>query len=511
MCMRHWPLLYLEEPKTELQRNAIAEARRKELETYQRALDIQWLNNRMEDGRMGRCLALIQKEAEMEKDFQERTDHAAIVNDCAKKETALGIEIAKVRQEETCQLLRRHYLRERDPSLRELVKKLQAGYVCRDLKQQILHNEYRRLQDKVEEQRANNVLLNALYNDKQAKHREDTEKVERNTQYCKELQQQLVDRQRVKQCQYEDTLIEKKMLDDITRTLADEDQRELQQKREQTEKMRNEMVTFKQAREAWRQKQKQMVVTEERQIEEQIRAAADRSSAITAAREEVMKKEEFNTKIANKILADEAARLERENVIKLLQEQEYLEKNVQDDIVIKEKVERDRVDTKQALTEQMEARRRREREQRERETQFRKEAEAKMAADEEREREKERKLKENRRQYSLQLRDQIADNERRRRQLREDDEQRALHVWDADKAWRSEVASERKQIIQEHVPHLIGYLQTGVLKKEDLSAVKEGANQHEHLRKLDIGSMATSNRPQRFSKCNAQCRVLREY
>lgn len=79
----------------------------------------------------------------------QRTDHAAIVNARAEKETKLGIEIAKVRREEVCKLLRRHYLRERDPSLKELSKKLQAGYVCRDLQQQILHNEYKRLQEKV--------------------------------------------------------------------------------------------------------------------------------------------------------------------------------------------------------------------------------------------------------------------------------------------------------------------------------------------------------------------------
>lgn len=60
-------------------------------------------------------------------------------------------EIVKIRQEEDCKLLRRHYLRERDPSLRELMTKLQAGYVCRDQKQQILHNEYKKLQDKVRE------------------------------------------------------------------------------------------------------------------------------------------------------------------------------------------------------------------------------------------------------------------------------------------------------------------------------------------------------------------------
>lgn len=34
---------------------------------------MKWLNNRMEDGRMGRLLALIQREADLEKDFQEVT------------------------------------------------------------------------------------------------------------------------------------------------------------------------------------------------------------------------------------------------------------------------------------------------------------------------------------------------------------------------------------------------------------------------------------------------------
>lgn len=54
-----------------MQRNALARARTKELDIFQRALDVQWMNNRMEDSRMGRCLALIQREADMEKDFQE--------------------------------------------------------------------------------------------------------------------------------------------------------------------------------------------------------------------------------------------------------------------------------------------------------------------------------------------------------------------------------------------------------------------------------------------------------
>lgn len=45
-------------------------------------------------------------------------------------------------------------------------------------------------------------------------------------------------------------------------------------------KCRNEMVTFKKARDAWKEKQKAMVILEERKIEEQMKAASDRSSAM---------------------------------------------------------------------------------------------------------------------------------------------------------------------------------------------------------------------------------------
>ena len=56
--------------------------------------------------------------------------------------------------------------------------------------------------------------------------------------------------------------------------------RELNQKHEQTNKLRNEMFTFKKAQEAWKLKQKEMLVLEERKIEEQLKAASDRSSAM---------------------------------------------------------------------------------------------------------------------------------------------------------------------------------------------------------------------------------------
>lgn len=62
-----------------------------------------------------------------------------------------------------------------------------------------------------------------MYNDLEQADKEAREDLARKAEYCKELQQQLVNRQQQRQCEYEEALIEKKMLDDIMRTIYDED------------------------------------------------------------------------------------------------------------------------------------------------------------------------------------------------------------------------------------------------------------------------------------------------
>ncbi|XP_068631289.1 meiosis-specific nuclear structural protein 1-like isoform X2 [Battus philenor] len=445
------------EPKNELQRNAIAEARRKELETYQRALDIQWLNSRMADSHVGRLLAKINQEAEMERDFQERTDHAALVNSRTEKEIALGVEVAKQAREEATQLLRRHYLREHDPALKTLLKKLQAGYVCKDLKQQILHNEYKRLQIKAEDFQSNRALSKSLLSDKEALKKEEKEAIDKKAKYCLEIQQQLVDREKVRQCQYEESLIEKKMLEDVMRTMADEDK---------------------------------SVAERERKVRE---------------------RELLNEKIAAKIIADQAAIREREDMIKMLQEQEYLEKCVQDDIAERDKALRTKKDTDESLTQQMEMKKKLEMEQKKSEANFRKKSEAEMDALKQKDIEKELKLKQKQKQYCMDLKRQIEDNAKRRQKEKVREDAESKYVFDCEKAWIAETTQERNRIIEQHAPHLLGYLQPGVLVHDDLPYIKEGAQKDPELMKLDIDSIAKSKKPLRLPKCNSQCRILREF
>ncbi|XP_048478985.1 meiosis-specific nuclear structural protein 1 [Plutella xylostella] len=500
------------ENKSELQQNDDVKNRSKELSAYQRAQDLQWINNRMERSGMSRCLALIHKEAAMEKAFQEQTDHAALVNEKAKKEIALGIEVDKVHRQEVSELLRRHYLREKDPELRELIGQLQRGYLCRDQKQQILHNQYRKLQDKAEEMRANQLLTNALFdNDKEA-HQQEKDLMASKAAYCKELQQQLVNRQKQKQCQYEETLIEKKMLDDVIQTIHDEDARELQKKRESTEKLKREMETFKLAQAAWRERQRAAVAAEERRIEEQAKQLGDRKTTDLADKERRFKvKEDNNYRMAAKTQAEEDERKKREDIIKQLQEQEYLEKTINDQKAEREKEERTKREMKTALSLQMENRRIEETEQRIRDENYRKAIEARQNSDNEKERQRELERKEKMRLYAIDLKEQIEQREMEKKKNKQDDNARSKYVAEFNNSWDNEVRKEREKLVSEHVPHLLGYLQAGVIKKEDIPAVKEGASKHEHLAKLDLGSLDTRSKDKRFPKCNVQCRRIRDY
>ncbi|KAI5638693.1 trichohyalin-plectin-like domain-containing protein [Phthorimaea operculella] len=413
--------------------------------------------------------------------------------------------------------------------LRTLTRKLEAAYVCRDLQQQIRNNQYRRLQEKAEENKIAEKLTDSIYSDKEYREVEMRNKAERARNYCQELQQQLVSRQRQKQCQYEDTLIEKKMLDEIMRTITDEDRREIEQKREQMEKTRREMDTFKQAQQAgasgqagqrqakqaqqaWRAKQKQIVLAEEKEIEKQQAVQADRQASVNAKREQIIKqREESNQRVAEEILATEWARQEREDIIRSLQEQEHLEANFQQDISEQMKRERIKRENKEGLMEQMAIKKQQQAQEREIAANYLKQLKQRMAEEEAKEAEKQRLIKEKNKQHCALLLKQAEEQRLKKIEAEKGDAARANATREYEQKWREEVAKERESIVREHAPKLLGYLQAGVIKKEDLPTVREGANKDPELAKLNIEGLTLAKRPKRFAKCNAQCLVLREY
>ncbi|CAH2105924.1 unnamed protein product [Euphydryas editha] len=315
-----------------------------------------------------------------------------------------------------------------------------------------------------EENRANRALAEASHKDQAA--RDEKFKIERNDQYCEAVQKKLVNKQQQKQCDYEEMLTEKKNINDEMKTIADEDQRDLQHKHDQTEIMRNEMMTFQKEREDLKEKQKEMVVIEnrkigeqrqvasdrisamefqqkhdltekmrnemitcqnekedlkeeqkemvvieDRKIEEQRQFASDRSSARVAEREgKMQRKDEAYEKVATKMLADEATRQHREDAMIELQHQECMDRNERDDLTEWTRGERTKVDMKEGLLAQMEDKKLATADECARDVGFRRSMESRLAVEDEIEDEKKRKMKVKNYQYGSDLRQQIEDN-----------------------------------------------------------------------------------------------------
>ncbi|XP_041970454.1 meiosis-specific nuclear structural protein 1-like [Aricia agestis] len=436
------------EPKTEFQKNAISNAIKKERETYQRAIDMQWFNNRIEDSKMSRCLALINKETEMERNFKEKTDHAAIVDSQADKEVSLAYEISKQARDEACQLLRRHHLRETDPQLRELTRKLRNAYVQKDLEQQILQNEYRRLQDKIETANANKIVQDAIYDSTKTEEK-DKRELEKRHQYCAELKIQIDNDKKLKQnTQKTETAIQRKQINDIVKSIEEERKRNIQLKQKSVDGIRQEMLQFGEARRVLRRREAEANARELQRVAREQAAVTDRTSAVIQERLQRQRaREELNQRVGEQIAAAEAERSERSELIRQLQHHEYLERGIQEELADKVKRVTVGAQVREALDAQAQARaeaaRARERDDREHRAYF----EAKIAAEEEKERENMRLKRERARRHALELRTQM--EERRRRKARDMEERRAV-VTEHQEKWDAEARTEAELILKEH-------------------------------------------------------------
>lgn len=106
--------------------------------------------------------------------------------------------------------------------------------------------------------------MNEIEYDKYLKQQEINKKHE----YKKELQDQMIFKEKIKRCKYEEFLREKKLIDQVVERIHQEDERALQEKWLKMQKTKAEMVAFKEAQDIWKQKQRQQIEDENKKIQE---------------------------------------------------------------------------------------------------------------------------------------------------------------------------------------------------------------------------------------------------
>ncbi|CAH2070813.1 unnamed protein product, partial [Iphiclides podalirius] len=193
---------------------------------------------------------------------------------------------------------------------------------------------------------------------------------------------------------------------------------------------------------------------------------------------------------------------EREEIIRMLREQEHLEMAIQQEEADRRGREGARRATAEALERQLEEAARARVQGEEEDRRYRDQMVSRLESMKKRDLEKELKSKQKQKQYAADLKRQIEENAKRRQKERELEENRAKSVFDYGNAWDAEVAEERRKIVSEHAPSLLGYLQPGSLLPSDLAP---------GLAEMCQAKAGSSKAPPRRPKCNPQCRVLRQY
>ncbi|KAJ8921789.1 hypothetical protein NQ315_008415 [Exocentrus adspersus] len=401
--------------------------------------------------------------------MQKVTEDAAFRERQIERESNLARELDKIKREEMKELRLRQQLRENSHELRDLERKLKAAYIHKGLHAQMAEKEAEKANEKIQEQRAQDILRTAWSEEAEYKTKLKQEDILKKAQYRKELQDQMILREKAKRYCYEEFLREKKMIDDIVQRIHDEDERELQEKMCKMKRTRDEMIAFKQAQELWRKRKAEEIEAENRRIQEFLAAKA---ADVKARSDDRAKREQVKAKIsediAKQIYEERAKKQEREDIIQELLElekKEEIERRNRQDI---EKQIRHRLEIRESLARQLQEKEERLQQEAGEDARYRNEILAKLAEDEKLEQLSDQK----KRMKMLQLRKDVEQMILERRQKRAEEMQLLIKIKEEEedemKKRREIVEEERIRMLKDHVKNLIGYLPKGLLTADDL-------------------------------------------
>ncbi|GBP97766.1 hypothetical protein EVAR_54729_1 [Eumeta japonica] len=194
----------------------------------------------------------------------------------------------------------------------------------------------------------------------------------------------------------------------------------MKHKLETNEKMRCEMLENQEQRKMLKEEEKLMATRENLRLREEDREMIDWDAIAFAQRaEKFEEKERSNERIMGAIQEKKDAQ-RRGDLVEFLQQQERVEKNKQDEISWNEKVEQTKCEMKDILMWQIQYKADVAAAERVRDAEFVHMAQQQMLKDDEEEGDKELKKKDEQKKYAQALKEQILDNESRRKKDREE-------------------------------------------------------------------------------------------
>nr|XP_023027239.1 meiosis-specific nuclear structural protein 1-like [Leptinotarsa decemlineata] len=418
---------------------------------------------------LNRYLNIQRQEHEEDMLFQKARADAAFKERQMVQDNDLARELDMIKRDEIKKLKLRQQLRENSHELRDLERKLKAAYINKELAAQIAQKEAERENEKIQENRTQEILKMAWVEESEYKKKLAQEDMIKKQQYKQELQDQMILREKSKRHLYEEFLREKKLIDDVIQRIHDEDEREASEKMCKMKRTREEMDAFKEAQEVWRKRKRIEIEEENRRIEEYLLSKAE---GIKARQEEQAKQEALKAHlsdvIAKQLYEESMKQKERDDIIQDLLEEEQkeaLEKRHREEI---EKQIRKRIEIRESLDQQMLDKQRILRQEADDDRKFKEQMLEKLAEDEK----LEQLSAQRKRMRMLQLRRDVEQMMIERRQKHAEELQLLINLEEQAHMEMEErkriVEEERHRMLREHVKNLIGYLPKGILKPDDL-------------------------------------------
>ncbi|CAH4036363.1 unnamed protein product [Pieris brassicae] len=247
-------------------------------------------------------------------------------------------------------------------------------------------------------------------------------KVDKDIQYRHELKEQCEDNYKRAQYDYEESHAETSRIQQAGNYMTEQYHQDLQQKHDDSVRLHDDIESFKKDCVDFRELQTALINVEEDRIERQSHEISDRSLVVEHERERKLKdKDELNTRMCTRMVANEVDRQNREDVRTVKHEDEDREKLRREDVMVYEKKQDDKKELSDGLLTQIEENKQSVRDEKQRELNFSDRANALMELEDEREEERARRKKERDDQYFADLRQQIADNAVRRQKQKEQD------------------------------------------------------------------------------------------
>ncbi|XP_044734922.1 meiosis-specific nuclear structural protein 1-like [Chrysoperla carnea] len=416
-----------------------------------------------------------QKEMDLLKQMQKDREKEKIGSDRSHfTDEKLAQQMDLVKREEIVELKRRQQLRENDPELRELERKLRLAYAAKELACQIAQKKAEELEQKVREQQANEAFNKLRANDSEFDKQQCIENEMKKADYRHSLQNQMLVRERQKQIDYENYLTEKKIIDDVVQRIRDEDESAANKRLQDMKKVQEEMKQHEAAREAWRQKEIERIKAEndriERYLNEQMESkkkSDDEKKLKEAARERLIQE------IGKQIHSRDEEREERNMLLLELMEEEAKEADIKRAQAEMEKKYLTRLQLSYALDLQIKEKEDRLKQECENDYKYRQELMERLIEEERIHQMTEQK----RRRKMIEVRHTVEKMMLERQEKRAAEIQQLWRLKELEKEnenkRKEKIDFERIQLLKEHAKNLVGFLPSGLLKEEDLKYLDE--------------------------------------